>query len=319
MIRTQIGRWHSFFIDAKKAFDNLTWPFMFQVMEKLKLGENFCNAVAAIYKEQTAKIRINNELTRPIKILKGTRQGCPLSPLLFIMTLEVLFREVREDERVKGLRHKGFRYKLRAFADDVVFITEDPISPISYLTDKINEFGILAGFYLNKAKSKILCKNMTLKRMEELAAVTECEIVKKFKYLGIEVTQKNLDLFSNNYEKLWLKIEKDLVKWKSLKLSLLGRVALIKMSVLLKLTFLFQTIPIVKEKKTFDNWQRKIMRFIWLEKKPRVKLKIMIDEQKRGGLQVPHLELYHDAAALMWIKEWLTLQNKKMLNLEGSI
>lgn len=55
------------------------------------------------------------------------------------------------------------------------------------------------------------------------------------------------------------------------------------------------------------------MRFIWLEKKPRVKLKIMIDEQKR----VPHLELYHDAAALMWVKECLTLQNKKMLNLEG--
>lgn len=238
-----------FFIDAERAFDNLTLPFMFQVMEKLKLGENFCNAVAAIYKEQTAKIRINNELTRPIKILKGTRQGCPLSPLLFIMTLEVLFREVREDERVKGLRHKGFRYKLRAFADDVVFITEDPISPISYLTDKINEFGILAGFYLNKAKSKILCKNMTLRRMDELAAVTECEIVKKFKYLGIEVTQKNLDLFSNNYEKLWLKIEKDLVKWKSLKLSLLGRVALIKMSVLLKLTFLFQTIPVIKGEK----------------------------------------------------------------------
>lgn len=105
-----------FFIDAEKAFNNLTWPFMFQVMSKLNLGEYFCNAVTTIYQEQSAKIRINNDLTRPIKICKGTRQGCPLSPLLFVMTLEILLRDIRADDKVKGLRHKGYQYKLRAFA-----------------------------------------------------------------------------------------------------------------------------------------------------------------------------------------------------------
>lgn len=73
------------------------------------------------------------------------------------MTLEILLRKIREDDKVKGLWHKGFHYKLRAFADNVVFITEDPINTIPYLTSKINDFGILAGFYLNKAKSIILC------------------------------------------------------------------------------------------------------------------------------------------------------------------
>lgn len=53
------------------------------------------------------------------------------------------------------------------------------------------------------------------------------------------------------------------------------------------------------------------MNFICSGKKPHVKLKIMVDGQKRGELQVPHLELYHDAAVLTWIKDWLTLQNKK--------
>lgn len=59
------------------------------------------------------------------------------------------------------------------------------------------------------------------------------------------------------------------------------------------------------------------MSFIWLGKKPRVKFKIMVDDMNRGGLQVPNLELYHDAVALVWIKEWLTLRNKKILNWEG--
>lgn len=76
-------------------------------------------------------------------------------------------------------------------------------------------------------------------------------------------------------------------------------------------------IPIVKGKKIFEAWQRKIMRFIWSGKKPRVKMKIMIDDRKRGGMQVPNLELYQDAVALMWTKVWMTFRNKKLLNLEG--
>lgn len=90
---------------------------------------------------------------------------------------------------------------------------------------------------------------MTLRQIEELSSTTECEIVTKFKYLGVEVTNTNLDLFSNNYEKLWNSLEKDFKNWKNLKLSLLGRVALIKMSALPKIMFYFQTIPIVKGKK----------------------------------------------------------------------
>lgn len=53
------------------------------------------------------------------------------------------------------------------------------------------------------------------------------------------------------------------------------------------------------------------MNFIWLGKKPWVKIKVMMDDQKRGGLQVPNLELYQDAVTLSWIKDWLILRNKK--------
>lgn len=59
------------------------------------------------------------------------------------------------------------------------------------------------------------------------------------------------------------------------------------------------------------------MNFIWSGKKPHVKYKIMVDERSRGGLQVPNLQLYHDAVAFTWIKDWLTLHKKRMLNLEG--
>ena len=72
------------FLDAEKAFDRLNWQFLEKVLQKMQLGEHFTQSIKAIYKEQTAQIIVNGSLTESFKIEKGTRQGCPLSPLLFI-------------------------------------------------------------------------------------------------------------------------------------------------------------------------------------------------------------------------------------------
>lgn len=90
------------------------------------MEEKFCKAVEAIYQQQMAFIQIKNNFTCPIKTLKGTRQGCPLSPLQFILIIEILFSVIREDDKIKGLQHKGYQYKLRAFAGDVDFTVEVP-------------------------------------------------------------------------------------------------------------------------------------------------------------------------------------------------
>lgn len=71
---------------------------------------------------------VNNDLTDSIQIFKGTRQGCPLSPLLFILTLEVLLDQIRNHPHIQGLETKGFHCKLRAFANDLVIILEEPLN-----------------------------------------------------------------------------------------------------------------------------------------------------------------------------------------------
>lgn len=68
------------------------------------------------------------------------------------MVLEVLLMQVREDEEIIGLRLKGFSYKYRTFADDVLFIVEDPVKTLPILLEKIQTFGDLVGFYINKVK-----------------------------------------------------------------------------------------------------------------------------------------------------------------------
>lgn len=117
--------------------------------------------------------------------------------------------------------------------------------------------------------------------------------------------------------RLWNKIKEDLIRWNAFNLSFLGRVAVIKMVVLPKMLYLFQTIHVLKKKEQFRIWHKGIPTIIWAGKNLRIKLKMLCNAKERGRLQLPNLELYHEAACLAWMRDWITLQNIKLLALEA--
>lgn len=305
------------FLDAEKAFDNVNWIFMEKIFRDMAYGDKFLNVINKIYSKQSAEIKLNNELTESFPVQKGTRQGCPLSPLLFIAVLEILLKKISNDKDIEGIKIKNYQFKYRAFADDIVFFVQDPERNFPKLFTKIEEFGQYGGFYINKSKSKILLKNTKKATKEEIEKITGCDVVNKVKYLGIDLTNKNLDIFKNNYERIWKRIKEDMMKWNSQNLSLFGRIAAVKMNVLPRMLYLFQTVPIIKKKEHFNKWKRDITTFIWAGKKARIKYKILIDSKERGGLQLPDLQLYYDACCLLWSRDWILLNKKKMLALEG--
>lgn len=109
-----------FFLDAEKAFDNVNWQFMKKILHYWKFGDKCSNAINKIYSAQTTAIRINNKMMDEFPIQKGKRQGCPISPLLFEIVLEVLLREIQSDEQFRGVKIKNYYNKYRAFVDDNV-------------------------------------------------------------------------------------------------------------------------------------------------------------------------------------------------------
>jgi retron-type reverse transcriptase len=85
-------------IDAEKAFDKIQHHFMIKALTELGIEGKYLNIIKAIYDKPTASIRLNGEKLKPFLLKSGTRQECPLSPLLFNIVLEFLARAIRQEE-----------------------------------------------------------------------------------------------------------------------------------------------------------------------------------------------------------------------------
>ena len=91
-------------LDAEKAFDKIQHPFMIKVLERLGIRGSYVIIIKVIYSKPTANIKLNGEKLKDIPLKSGTRQGCPLSPYLFNIVLEVLAIAIRQHKEIKGIR-----------------------------------------------------------------------------------------------------------------------------------------------------------------------------------------------------------------------
>ena len=88
-------------IDAGKAFNKIQHLFMIKTLRKVGIEGTYFNIIKAIYDKPTANIFLNREKLKAFPLRSGTRQGCPLSPLLFNIVLEVLATAIREEKEIK--------------------------------------------------------------------------------------------------------------------------------------------------------------------------------------------------------------------------
>ena len=91
-------------LDAEKDFDKIQHPFMIKSLQKAGIEGTYVHTVKAFYDKQTVNIVLNGEKYKAFPLKSGTRQGCPLSPLLFNMILEVLAMAIREEKEIKGIQ-----------------------------------------------------------------------------------------------------------------------------------------------------------------------------------------------------------------------
>ena len=131
-------------MDAEKAFDKIWHSFIIKTLQKAGIEGTYLNIIKAIYDKPTANIILNGENLKAFPLKSGTRQGCPLSPLLFKIVLEVFGHSNQSRKRNKW----NLNWKRRSktlFADDMILYIENPEDSTRKLLELINDYNKVAG------------------------------------------------------------------------------------------------------------------------------------------------------------------------------
>ena len=142
-------------IDVEKAFDKIQHPFMIKTLQKAGIEGTYLNKIKAIYDKPTENIILNGEKLKAFPLKSGTRQGCPLSPLLFKIVLEVLATAIRAEKEIKGIQIVKEEVKVSLFEDDMILYIENPKDSIRKLLELINEYSKISGYKINTQKSLV--------------------------------------------------------------------------------------------------------------------------------------------------------------------
>lgn len=135
-------------------------------------------------------------LSSQFRLFRGTRQGCPLSPLLFALAIEPLAESVRTDPNIHGLNIIDTTEKISLFADDVLLYITQPQLSLPTLLDKINYFGLFSGYRINWTKSELMPAG--LKDLSVIQHLPFKISPQTFTYLGIQITKEFSSLFRAN-------------------------------------------------------------------------------------------------------------------------
>ena len=126
---------------------------MIRTLQKAGIEGTYLNIIKAIYDKPTANIILNGEKLKAFPLKSGTRQGCPLSPLLFNIVLEVLATAIRAEKEIKGIQIGKEVVKVSHFVDDMILYTEYPKDTTRKPLELINEFGKVEGYKINTHQS----------------------------------------------------------------------------------------------------------------------------------------------------------------------
>lgn len=299
------------FLDFKKAFDTIEHKFIFDSLSKYGFGNNFISLIKMLYKDINSSISLSHGTSQRFNITRGIRQGCPISPFLFILAVEMLTILTINDNSFDKLTVFGRQISISQLADDTTLFLKD-----KYQVDRaiklVNLFSNASGLHLNINKCELIAIHNS-----ELDVLCNIPVKTSVKYLGITITKDNNHNIQENFVNKFLKAKSILNSWLQRDISIFGRILLTKMEFLSRFVYPASSLAIPLH--LLKEYNSTIFNFIWKNKHHYINKNDLVRSYEEGGLNVIDLEILNNVLKTQWLRSFLNNTNSIWFTISSSV
>jgi len=287
-------------IDFEKAFDCIEWEFMFKVLENYGFNDTFISWIKKLYVDSSSCIVTNGHISQFFSLERGVKQGCPLSPYLYIICAEALANVIRENRNIRPYHSSMSAVSL--FADDTTLYIKNDGTSLNEVFKVLKRFEEISGLKVNLDKTQILkIGNMdsSVNYVDEnLKAIP---ITNDITILGVKIGQDMEQCIKTNYQSKLDKIATNFNMWSIRDLSLFGRSLITKSLGMSQLVYLMSMLPSPKSE-YFNEVESKLFGFLWKRKKDRIERTTLQTDIVNGGCNVTNVKMMNKSLKLVWLK-----------------
>ena len=297
-------------VDFKKAFDSLSHRFLLKCLKFFGFEQEFISWIELlVYNFKVCTTHAGN-MSSPFFIRRGSKQGDPVSSLLFILCLEIL--SIKLEKTISGLKIGNMYVKKTLYADDLTIVLEYKEEELRRAVHVLDQFYKISGLEINRSKTQVVVIGKIPANNYKFCDDLNLTWKQSFKLLGIDFDSQLENIF-DNYATALEKVKQVINNWRYRYLTVYGRAVVAKTLLLPKFAHIHLVLPNLP-KSILKEIESTVYNFIWKGTDKVCRTDAVIDELK-GGMNFPDIRISMVALKISWLRRGYTNSNAKWVHI----